>query len=83
MGSVGTKSGIDNGVPRQLTRNMTTKAVKATTNTKIDENRRVTRSMTKHLRECNPNRTGKDADTSKGQMTRNTDSRNRPRKGDT
>ena len=83
MGSVGTKSGIDNGVPRRLTRNMTTKAVEATTNTKVDENRRVTRSMTKHLRECNPNRTGKDADTSKGQMTRNTDSRNGPRKGDT
>ena len=80
---MGTKSGIDNGVPRRLTRNMTTKAVEATTNTKVDENRRVTRSMTKHLRECNPNRTGKDADTSKGQMTRNTDSRNGPRKGDT
>ena len=83
MGSVGTKSGIDNGVPRRLTRNMTAKAVEATTNTKVDENRRVTRSMTKHLRECNPNRTGKDADTSKGQMTRNTDSGNGPRKGDT
>ena len=83
MDTTGAELEIDTNVPRRLTRSMTAKVVAATSNTNVDENRRVTRSMTKHLRECNPNRTGKDADTSKGQMTRNTDSRNGPRKGDT
>ena len=83
MGSVGTKSGIDNGVPRRLTRNMTTKAVEATTNTKVDENRRVTRSMVKNLQKSSSGGTKKDVDTSRGQMIRKTGSRNRSRNGNT
>ena len=61
----------------------TTKAVEATTNTRVDENRRVTRSMTKHLRECNSNRTGEDAGASKGQITRQIRSRTRSRNTNT
>ena len=83
MDITGEKLERDINAPRRLTRSMAAKMVTVAVNIPVDGNRRVTRSMTKHLRECNPNRTGKDADTSKGQMTRNTDSRNGPRKGDT
>ena len=77
MDTTGAELEIDTNAPRRLTRSMTAKVVAATSNTNVDENRRVTRSMTKHLRECNPNRTGKDADTSKGQNSRQIRSRTR------
>ena len=83
MDTTGAELGIDTNVPRRLTRSMTTKVVTATTKTNVNENRRVTRSMTKHLRECNPNRTGKDADASRGQITRQIRSRTRSKNTNT
>ena len=84
------KSGNDNSVPRRLTRSMTTKAVeattkavKATTNTKVDENRRVTRSMAKNLQKSSSGGMKKYVDTSRGQMIRKTGLRNRSRNGNT
>ena len=83
MDTTGAESEIDTNTPRRLPRSMTTKAVEAASNTNVDENRRVTRSMTKDLRECNPNRTGKGADTSRGQNTRQIRSRTRSRNTNT
>ena len=83
MDTARSKSRNDNSVPRRLTRSMTTKAVEATTNTKVDENRRVTRSMAKNLQESSSGGTKKDVDTSRGQMIRKTGSRNRSRNGNT
>ena len=83
MDTARSKSRNDNSVPRRLTRSMTTKAVEATTNTKVDENRRVTRSMSKNLQKSSSGGTKKDVDTSRGQMIRKTGSRNRSRNGNT
>ena len=83
MDTTGAELGIDTNVPRRQTRSMTTKVVEAASNTNVAENRRVTRSMTKHLRECNPNRTGNDADTSRGQNTRQIRSRTRSKNTNT
>ena len=83
MDTARSKSGNDNSVPRRLTRSMTTKAVEAASNTNVDENRRVTRSMAKNLQESSSGGTKKDVDTSRGQMIRKTGSRNRSRNGNT
>ena len=83
MDTTGAESEIDTNTPRWLTRSMTTKVVAVTTNINVDENRRVTRSMTKHLRECNSNRTGEDAGASKGQITRQIRSRTRSKNTNT
>ena len=97
MDTARSKSGNDNNVPRRLTRSTTTKvaeattkaveattkAVEATTNTRVDENRRVTRSMAKNLQKSSSGGTKKDVDTSRGQMIRKTGLRNRSRNGNT
>ena len=64
---------IDNNSLRRLTRSM---EAKMATNVDIDENRRVTRSMTKHLREYSYGGNGKGANTSRGQISLRARSRN-------
>ena len=83
MDTTGAESEIDTNTPRRLTRSMTTKVVAVTTNINVDENRRVTRSMSKNLQKSSSGRTKKDVDTSRGQMIRKTGSRNRSRNGNT
>ena len=51
MDTTGAELEIDTNAPRRLTRSMTAKVVTVTTNINMDENRRVTRSMTKQQQE--------------------------------
>ena len=83
MDTARSKSGNDNSVPRRLTRSMTTKVVTVTTKINVNENRRVTRSMSKNLQESSSGGTKKYVDTSRGQMIRKTGLRNRSRNGNT
>ena len=77
MDITGEKLERDINAPRRLTRSMAAKMVTVAVNIPVDGNRRVTRSMTRHLREHNPGGTGLDADTSRSRPTRQTGPRNR------
>ena len=80
---MGTMLEVDNGAPRSLTRSMTVKSIEVAGNMGVVGNRRVTRSITKHLRESNSGTTGKDTNTSRVQMTIRPQPRNRLRSVDT
>ena len=83
MDTTGAELEIDTNVPRRQTRSMTAKAVEATAKINMDENRRVTRSISKNLQKSSSGGTKKDVDTSRGQMIRKTGLRNRSRNGNT
>ena len=67
---------VDNGASRSSTRSMILKSVEVAGNMGVVGNRRVTRSMTKHLREYNSGGNGKGANTSRGQISLRARSRN-------
>ena len=81
MDTTGAELEIDTNVPRRLTRSMIAKVVAVTTKINVNENRRVTRSMSKNLQKSSSGGTKKDVDTSRGQMIRKTGLRNRSRNG--